>query len=119
MPRHGTPVTKLASRRWQVRYRDPAGVQRKETFANSRQARERLDEVRTQVRRRTYVAPSKGEQAFGDFAREWAAAQDWKPTSRQSWPDVYKRLAPHLERLPLVEVDALRLKALQTALLER
>ena len=119
MPRHNTPVRKLPSGLWQVRYRDPAGVQRKETFPTSREAHDRLDEVRTDVRRGTFIDPLAGRETFGEFAAKWAAARDWKATSRQSWPNVYRRVEPALGSLPLRAIDRLVLEALQTELLSR
>ena len=119
MPRHTTPVKKLASGRWQIRYRDPSGAQRKETFATSREAHNRLAATRSDISRGAYVDPVDGAETFGEPSpRRWAAGRDWKATSRESWEAVSRRLEP-LDRLPLLAVDRLCLEALQTALLER
>jgi integrase len=119
MPRHTTPVRRLPSGAWQLRYRDPEGRQRKETFGTSREAHARLDEVRVDVRRGRYVDPADGQVPFNEFARQWGASRDWAGTTRDGWPIILRRLEPHVGRLPLLAIDRLVLQAAQAALGER
>jgi integrase len=62
--------------------------------------------------------PDAGREVFSSFAPRWAAAQDWKDTSRQGWESVYRRLERHLGAMPLDKIDSLVLKALQMTLME-
>ena len=64
----------------------------------------------------TYVDPMAGRQTFVSFADEWAVAQDWKATSRESWPYIRARLAPLLGDLPLASIDRLVLQRVRQAL---
>ncbi len=60
----------------------------------------------------------RGRQTFGDFAAEWAASRDWKETSAQGWPDVYKRIHPyHGLAMALAEIDRMTLETMQQQLL--
>jgi integrase len=116
MPRTAKPVHQLPNGKWEVRYRDPAGTQRKERFDSSRDANAFHDKVRTQVRDNTYIDPAAGKVTFGQFAQEWAKTRDWKDTSRQGWASISKRLDPHLGSRPLFTIDRLCLEAVQQQL---
>lgn len=67
--------------RWQVRYRDDAGVQRKRTFAKKNGADPNTcasafeAKVREQVNTGQYVDPAAGRVAFRDYAEQWRADQ--------------------------------------------
>jgi len=66
----GNPIHKLPSGRYQIMFRDSNGVRHRESFDREKDARAALDERRTSVRNREYVAPAKiptVEQA----ARAW------------------------------------------------
>ena len=114
MPRRAIPIQQTASGSWQLRYRDQFGNQNKETFPTYRQAETRHAEVTSKVRRGIFIDAAKGRQTFADFAAEWAASRDWKETSAQGWPDVYRRIDPYLGQLCLVaEIDRMTLEAMQ------
>jgi integrase len=53
---------------------------------------------------------------FERFEDEWAASQDWKASSRQSWPAHRSRLAARTVGQPLEKIDRLALQKLQTDL---
>jgi integrase len=118
MPRRAIPIQQTASGSWQLRYRDQFGQQHKETFSTFRQAETRYAEVTSKVRRGVFIDAAKGRQTFADFAAEWACSRDWKETSRQSWPDVYRRIEPYLAQLCLAEIDRMTLEAMQQQLLQ-
>jgi integrase len=65
-----------------------------------------------------YTDPAAGQQTFGAFAAEWAAAQDWKQSSTDSWQSVARRLGPLWNR-PLASIDRLALQHLQAELAGR
>jgi integrase len=56
---HRSPLRKLPSGRYQVIFRDANGVRHRESFDREREARAALDERRTAVRNKEYVAPAK------------------------------------------------------------
>jgi integrase len=63
---------------WQARYRDPAGKQKAKCFPKRREADDFLDSVRTQVRRRTYNDPKRGEITLAEWWELWWPAQPRK-----------------------------------------
>jgi integrase len=75
--------------------------------------------MRTSVRRGSYVDPERGQQRFRDFAEQWAAAQDWKSTTRDAWPYVMRRLDPLIGGRRLASIDRLMLQQARSKLAER
>ena len=57
--RRSNGIRKLPSGRYQITFRDATGVKHRESFDREKDARSRLDEKRTAVRNREYVAPAK------------------------------------------------------------
>lgn len=110
-------VDKRPNGRWRARWREyPGGPQRTRTFQRKIDAEQFLDQVRGDLVRGSYIDPDAGRQTFESFADEWAAAQDWKATSRQSWSAHRRRLLEHLGPLPLDVIDLVRLQGVQQAL---
>lgn len=62
---HGT------GKRWQVRYRDPSGQQRKENFDNKAKADARAAEVKNQLDNGTFVDRATRRQTLREYAEEW------------------------------------------------
>jgi integrase len=105
---------------WRARWREyPGGPQKARHFSRRVDAERFLDAIRGDLVRGAYVDPEAGRQTFADFAGEWAAAQDWKGTSRESWPYVRARLMPSLGDLPLSSIDRLTLQNMQRELAGR
>jgi integrase len=67
---HRSPLRKLPSGRYQIIFRDANGVRHRESFDREREARAALDERRTAVRNRDYVAPAK-IPTVKDAAQAW------------------------------------------------
>lgn len=102
---------------WQASWREfPGGPKKTKQFARKVDAERFLDGIRGDLVRGTYVDPNAGKQRFASFADEWAAAQDWKATSRESWPYIRARLTPFLGDLPLASIDRLTLQRVQQEL---
>jgi integrase len=57
--------------RWQVRWRDQAGAQRKKAFARKPDAEAFDAKVRTQLGDGSYIDPSAGQVTLREFAEEW------------------------------------------------
>lgn len=110
-------IDRRASGKYLARWREyPGGPQKTRTFSRKIDAEKFLDGIRGDMVRGAYVDPDAGRQTFEVFADEWAAAQDWKATSRESWPFIRARLVPLLGKVPLGSVDRLALQAAQRAL---
>ena len=58
-------------KRWQVRYRDLDGRQRKENFDTKAEADNRAAEVDVEIRRGSYVVPAETKQTLGAYAQKW------------------------------------------------
>lgn len=61
--------------RWLVRWRDPAGAQRKKSFVRKSDAEDYASEIRQGMRTGSYVAPDAGRMVIDDWARRWLDAQ--------------------------------------------
>jgi len=112
-------IQKRPNGRWRARYRDPSGREIARHFDRKVDAQQFLDSVQGELVRGAYIDPKKGEQTFEAFADEWAAAQDWKATSRQSWPAHRRRLVELLGPMPLAAIDLVTLQTAQRRLGER
>ncbi|MEJ7773081.1 MAG: tyrosine-type recombinase/integrase [Geodermatophilaceae bacterium] len=75
-------VDKVGSGRWQARYRDPDGKQRKRTFARKSDAERFLTGVEHNMLTGSYIAPEAGRRTFGDYAEAWKAVQVHRPSTR-------------------------------------
>ncbi|MFF7854108.1 tyrosine-type recombinase/integrase [Streptomyces sp. NPDC007904] len=58
-------------KRWQVRYRDPAGEQKKENFAKRTAADARAAEVKSELDKGEFVDRATRRQTFREYAEEW------------------------------------------------
>ena len=57
--------------RWQVRWRDEQGSQRKQSFAKKTDAEVHAAKVATQLAEGSYVDPKAGQVTFRSFAEDW------------------------------------------------
>ncbi|MEU2625751.1 site-specific integrase [Kitasatospora sp. NPDC007106] len=98
-------------RRWQVRYRDHEGGQRKENFAKRSQADSRAAEVETDLNRGTYIDPKAGNITLREFAEDWLASR----TSDPSTIDIQSR---HLRLHILPALGGRPLRALRSSTIQ-
>lgn len=97
--------------RWQATYRDPSRHERTKTFDRKVDAERWLAEQTVEVGRGTWIDPSAGRVTFGDYARRWAAAQVWRPSTVASVAQrLDNHIIPYLGDLP---IGALRPSDLQ------
>lgn len=101
--------------RYRARWLDPNGDQReKGGYTRKRDALEFAVDEEKKARRGDYVAASDAGQTLSSWAQEWEATQDWKDTTRQSWPPMFGRIAAVLGDPPIGRVrksDMLRLRS--------
>lgn len=71
-------------KRWQVRYRDPAGESRNRSFEKKIDAERFLVEVSNRLIRGDYVDRRAGRILFAEYAAPWLERQVLAPTSRAS-----------------------------------
>jgi integrase len=89
-------------------------------FAREGDAKAHLATVEHHKGAGTYIDAQLGRQRFRDYAAEWAAAQDWKAsTRRDTWPKMLKRLDPEIGGLRLADIDRLTLERLRATLADR
>ncbi|MER7562313.1 tyrosine-type recombinase/integrase [Streptomyces sp. NPDC097941] len=79
--------------RWQVRYRDANGSQRKENFARKPDADARAAEVATDLRRGEYSDRKAGRETFRAVAERWRTSAQHRPSTAAS---VRQRLESHV-----------------------
>ncbi len=60
--------------RWLVRWRDPAGVQRKKAFRLKSEAEDFAGTLRRDLRSGSYVSPDAGKILVAEWADRWLAA---------------------------------------------
>ena len=107
-------IDKRPNGKYLARWREhPGGPQKSKQFVKKIDAERFLDVIRGDLRRGVYIDPDAGLQTFESFADEWAAAQDWKATTREQWDSVRKRLKPLLGAKPLDSIDRLVLQSAQ------
>lgn len=84
-------------KRWQVRYRDLDGHQRKENFHTKAEADNRAAEVDVEIRRGSYAVPAETKQTLGAYARKWLDANSVGPTTALRYEaTVRNHIAEHL-----------------------
>jgi integrase len=89
-------------KRWQVRYRDLDGCQRKENFETKAQADNRAAEVDVEIRRGSYVVPAETKQTLGAYAHKWLDANSVGPTTALRYEaTVRNHIVEHLGRREL------------------
>lgn len=110
---------KNGEKAWRARYRSPDGRSREQWFDRRVDAEQFLTSIEHSKLSGSFIDPNAGQIRFEVFAEEWAAAQDWKATSRESWPPVLVRMVPHLGGMPLSSIDQLTLKTMRQKLSTR
>jgi integrase len=118
--RRSNGIRKLPSGRYQITFRDATGKKHRESFDREKEARSRLDERRTAVRNREYVAPAKiptVEQAArgwldGKKVSESRHGGPIKESSIEFWEN-------HIDTYIVPTLGAYRMDCVDTALVEK
>jgi hypothetical protein len=92
---------------WQVRYRDPAGRQRKRDFDRKVDAERFRAEVEVDKSRGAWVDPRKGATKYAEWTERWGRSH--APAVREStWAQNVSMLSAHalpvFGRVPLVAI---------------
>ena len=117
----GNGITRTnGTRAWCLPYRVPETGRSTSKMSNTKGAAEAfVDELQHGRRTGTWVAPDAGRETFEAFATEWAAMQDWAPSTRVAFAASLKRIVRRFgpERR-LDEVDELTLSRLRQSLVD-
>ncbi|MGW2566903.1 tyrosine-type recombinase/integrase [Streptomyces sp. NPDC001537] len=79
--------------RWQVRYRDPSGAQRKEHFDRKPDADARAAELGADLSRGQYKDPRDHKITFREYAEQWREMQPHRPTTARDVETVLRLYA--------------------------
>lgn len=110
-------IDRLPSGLYRVRYRDANRIQHGSSFRTLEEAKRFQTTTNASVITGTYVDPNAARQSFHAFALEWAAAQDWKETTREGFPYVLARVERGLAKgATLGSVDQLAIKRVRVEL---
>jgi integrase len=74
-------IDKLPSGRWQARWRDGDGRQRKASFRTKAEAVQHLADVRHDRARGLYIDPRSGQTTVGDYAARYVAGRPYRATT--------------------------------------
>jgi len=77
-------IGKLPTGRWQARWRDPDGNQRRKAFTRKTDAERFLINIEADKLRGTYIDPDAGRVTFADYAAGWLAAQTFDRSTYQA-----------------------------------
>lgn len=99
-------VKQLPNGRWQARWRDALGKSRSQTFRYKADADAHEDEMRSAVRKGTYVAPSAGKDTLAKWADTWlAGARDLSLGTIETYRrDLDRHILPELGELRLRDI---------------
>jgi integrase len=103
--------------RWYARYRDDENRQRTKTFDRKVDAERFITAVAADLLRGTYIAPDEGRLSFGEYARQWAAIQQHRPsTADQVERQLRRQVLPVLGDRPLGAIRPSEVQAFVTGL---
>jgi len=91
---------------WLARWRDPAGAQKKKTFARKLDAERYLTSVSADLLGGSYVDPARGRLTVGEWAATWRDSRaHLKPKTLASYDSLLStRVLPRWERVPLTKI---------------
>lgn len=91
--------------RYRVRWREADGTQRAKSFKRKHEAVQFEATVTVGLNDGTYVDPSAGKVTVGEYAKEWAAGQPWRDTSRRRIEHILDlHVIPRFGKIPLRSV---------------
>lgn len=115
-------IRRLPSGRFQVRYKGPDGIDHPapETFATKGEAARWLSIVETEIARRAWVDPRRGEISLQEFAETWVRERpNLRPKTVELYRSLLRRhLLPRLGDLPLVALSTERVRKWRQDLLD-
>lgn len=101
---------KDVEKRWQARYRDPAGRQISKTFRRKIDARRWLDEVTADLVSGRYIDPTARNVTVGDWCDTWLAGYQRRPSTIRQAEVHLKLIRAEFESVPLASVRPSQIK---------
>jgi integrase len=114
-------VRQLPSGRWQVRYRDAAGVRHSKTFATKNEATRHLAAVETDTARGAWIDPRRSHTTFAIWIEQWRRTTVGLAPATQARYDSLLRthLLPSFGNRPLLAITKTAVKEWHAKLLAR
>ncbi len=99
-------TTDAGKTRYDVRYRDPSGRQRKKTFSRRQDADRFARNVEVEKETGRYVDPAAGRITFGEYAERWTESRpNLRPRTKENYRSIIKNhLLPRYAEVPLAAV---------------
>jgi len=99
-------IQKRPDGRWRARYRDNPGQEHARHFKRKIDAQRWLDDITTAVTTGTYVDPSRGRVAVGEWAQTWLLRKvDPKPTTRRGYASAIRtHIDPRWATVKLIDI---------------
>jgi integrase len=95
-----------------MRYVDPSGAERSESFARRADADTRLLDLETAKRRNTYVDPAAGRETLDAFYRRWRGAVSLAPSTLAKYEGIWRLyVEPRLGGYPLAAITRENVRA--------
>lgn len=91
--------------RWRARYRDPSGRSRSKVFTRKTDAARFLERVGTDIQSGHFADPSLQRTTFDEWAAEWFAGLDVRPTTLRGYRQALDRLRPHFQGRRVGTID--------------
>ncbi|HXF73105.1 MAG TPA: site-specific integrase [Actinomycetota bacterium] len=107
--------------RYRIRYRDPSGRHRSETFRRRKDAEDRLHQLEVALRGGTWRDPRASRTPLAERARAWLAGRhDLRPSTARIYEGVLRRhVLPALGDRPIGSLRPEDVRAFVSGLLER
>ena len=106
--------------RFRARWVEPSGRQRAKSFDTRREAKEYAAEMERSMKLGSYVDPSLGKVLVKDFAEQWLADRDVRPSTAARDASYFRSMIlPHFGDMPIggvrpAEVNAWKIKLLSS-----
>ncbi len=102
----------LPSGAWQVRWRDPTGKQRKQTFRRKMDATDFTRDIEYDVAHGSYTDPNAGKITLDDWWKQWIAArQHLKPKTLEGYRSLYRtKIKSRFGSYPLNRIEHLAIE---------
>ena len=102
----------LPSGAWQVRWHDPTGKQRKQTFRRKMDATDFTRDIEYDVAHGSYTDPNAGKITLDDWWKQWIAArQHLKPKTLEGYRSLYRtKIKSRFGSYPLNRIEHLAIE---------
>jgi hypothetical protein len=109
-----------AGPRYDVRFRDPTGRQRKKSFRTKKEAERFAASAVASMWSGQWVDPAAGRVTLGDYAATWMSSRQLRPRTRELYDSQLRlHILPHLGGIPLSRITPPEVRSWDTILQRR